>query len=314
MATIFISYRRDDAGGYAGRLCDRLTARFGDDHVFMDIEDIQPGQNFVHSIESTIGRCDVVAAVIGPRWLEMLAQRAQAENDFVRHEIATALARPITVIPVLVGGARMPEAAQLPPELSELSRLQAVEIRDDRFDDDMARLADALTATRARARSGAGRQRPSPARVLRWAVPLVAIVAVATAFVATRRGDLAAPGGAEPPASREAPTRPPAPAIDGLWTADMQDSQRRPFRIRLRLVQTGSNVAGVVDYPTGTAAIDDAALIGQQLTFSTTHTPQFESAPATIRFQSVIEGDLIRLTAISDAGVATGIARRTASP
>ena len=131
MASIFISYRRDDAGGHAGRLCDRLTTRFGDDRIFMDIEDIQPGQHFVRSIEQTIGACDVVVAVIGPRWLEMLSERAQEAEDFVRHEIGIALARNITVIPVLVGGADLPPSDQLPAELSELSRRQAIEIRDD---------------------------------------------------------------------------------------------------------------------------------------------------------------------------------------
>ena len=84
MASIFISYRRDDAGGHAGRLCDRLTTRFGDDRIFMDVEDIQPGQHFVRSIEETIGRCAVVIAVIGPRWLKMLDERAHGADDFVQ--------------------------------------------------------------------------------------------------------------------------------------------------------------------------------------------------------------------------------------
>src|SRR5689334_11413040 len=70
MASIFISYRREDTGGHAGRLCDRLTARFGGDRVFMDIQDIHPGQNFATSIEETVATCDCVIAVIGPRWVE----------------------------------------------------------------------------------------------------------------------------------------------------------------------------------------------------------------------------------------------------
>src|SRR5215475_8402461 len=123
MASIFISYRREDSGGHAGRLCDRLTARFGGDRVFMDIQDIHPGQNFAASIEDTIATCDCVIAVIGPRWLETVKKRAQSADDFVRHEIGAALKRHVAMVPVLVGGARMPATAELPPELAELSYL-----------------------------------------------------------------------------------------------------------------------------------------------------------------------------------------------
>jgi hypothetical protein len=140
MARIFISYRRGDTGGYAGRLCDRLTARFGSDQVFMDIQDIHPGQNFVTSIEDTIATCDCVIVVIGPQWLETVQKRVQSGDDFVRHEVSSALKRQITVIPVLVGRASMPAAADLPTELAELSLRNAIEIRDERFEDDVAAL------------------------------------------------------------------------------------------------------------------------------------------------------------------------------
>jgi hypothetical protein len=110
MARIFISYRREDTGGYAGRLCDRLTARFGSDQVFMDLQDIQPGQNFVTSIEETMAACDCVLVVIGPRWLETVKERLQSGDDFVRTS-RRGLRRRINVIPVLVGRAacRRPE-------------------------------------------------------------------------------------------------------------------------------------------------------------------------------------------------------------
>ena len=108
MGGIFISYRREDSGGHAGRLCDRLTARFGNARVFMDLQDIAPGQNFAQSIDEMIATCNCVIAVIGPRWLETIQRRAPGAEDFVQHEIAAALSRGITVIPVLVGGARMP--------------------------------------------------------------------------------------------------------------------------------------------------------------------------------------------------------------
>ncbi len=144
MTNVFISYRRDDASGHAGRLADRLIERFGGDRVFMDVQDIQPGQNFEQAIEQTLARCDHMLAVIGPRWLAGLQARATNREDFVRSEIGTALSRGMTVIPVLVGGAKMPAGDQLPTALAAFSRCQAAEIRDDRFDEDAARLISFL--------------------------------------------------------------------------------------------------------------------------------------------------------------------------
>jgi hypothetical protein len=141
---VFISYRREDAAGHAGRLSDRLVARFGAQRVFMDVQDIQPGQNFVSAIEHTLNRCDCVLAVVGPRWLDVLKQRQSGREDFVRSEIASALAKSITVIPVLVGGATIPPMDQLPADIAALSRCEAVDVRDDRFDEDAAHLVDFL--------------------------------------------------------------------------------------------------------------------------------------------------------------------------
>ncbi len=176
MTNIFISYRRDDAGGHAGRLSDRLVARFGADRIFVDVDDIQPGQNFEQAIEQTLSRCDCLLAVVGPRWLESLRARAAKHEDFVRHEIAVALSRGMTVIPVLVGGAKMPEADDLPQELAPFARCQAVEIRDNRFDEDAAQLVTFL----------AGPANSAPLRMLGVHVSRRALVwAITTLVVAT---------------------------------------------------------------------------------------------------------------------------------
>src|SRR5688572_26250725 len=111
MAGIFISYRREDASGYAGRLCDDLVARLGRDHVFMDIDTLPPGVDFVKSLDDALRTGDVVLAVIGPRWASATDaagnRRLDNPDDWVRLEIATALARSgIRVVPVLVGNAR----------------------------------------------------------------------------------------------------------------------------------------------------------------------------------------------------------------
>src|ERR1700687_4949301 len=137
MNGIFISYRRDDAPGYAGRLYDRLAAHFGADHVFMDVQGIEPGVDFVDAIERALGSCEIVIVLIGKDWLAADSagrRRLDDPNDFVRVETATALARGIRVVPVLVEGAVMPRGDSLPTELLPLVRRQAVELSHKQWD------------------------------------------------------------------------------------------------------------------------------------------------------------------------------------
>ena len=108
---IFINYRRDDLIGMAGRLHDRLAQTFGRDKLFMDVDHIPVGEDFVTHLNNQVAECDVVLVVIGPGWLRAKdkagQRRLQQPDDFVAIEIAAALARNIRVIPVLVDGARM---------------------------------------------------------------------------------------------------------------------------------------------------------------------------------------------------------------
>ncbi len=305
MAAIFISYRREDTGGHAGRLCDRLTARFGGNRVFMDIQDIRPGQNFAASIEDTIATCDCVIAVIGPRWLETVQKRAQAHDDFVRHEIGAALKRRVTVIPVLVGGASMPAAADLPPELADLSLRNAVEVRDERFDDDVATLEAFLASELHIAEVPAKDNRVRAGGALRFAIPLLLIVLAIAGYFLLRPAGTAAVRTVAP-----TPAPAPAPVIDGEWVAEMQKPGQRPFRIRLTFQRVGESLGGMARYPTGDAPMHDVALKGRTLTFYTTHTPQFASAPAVIRFQAEVTDDHIQLMSTDEGGVATGTASR----
>ena len=112
MPNIVISYRRDDSEAHAGRIYDRLEREFGRDHVFMDVDRIEPGEDFVEEIEKAVSSCDVLIAVIGPAWTELRddsgALRIAHPLDFVRMEVSTALRSGTRVIPVLVGGASMP--------------------------------------------------------------------------------------------------------------------------------------------------------------------------------------------------------------
>ena len=135
MSRIFISYRREDAPGHAGRLYDRLTAHFGEDQVFMDIDTIEPGEDFVSAIEKAVGSVDALVAVIGRSWLDVLdsdtgQRRLENANDYVRLEIKTALERKIRVIPVLVQQASMPLKTELPADVAGLTRRNALQLAD----------------------------------------------------------------------------------------------------------------------------------------------------------------------------------------
>ena len=131
MPAIFISYRREDAN-IAGRLSDRLKKEFGADQVFMDIDGIEPGEDFVEVIERTVDSSNTVLVVIGSNWLTITDDQGQRRldnpEDFVRLEVTTALAKRIHVIPVLVGGSRMPRSDELPEPMAVLTRRHALDL------------------------------------------------------------------------------------------------------------------------------------------------------------------------------------------
>jgi len=141
MNGIFINYRRQDSSAYAGRLYDALVHRFGHGRVFMDIDTIGPGQDFREVIQRTCASCGVFIAVIGNEWATIRdkngCRRLENDTDFVRMEIASALQKNIPTIPVLVGGAEMPEQLSLPPDIRRLVFLNAWEISDKRFVQDV---------------------------------------------------------------------------------------------------------------------------------------------------------------------------------
>ncbi len=145
---IFISYRRDDSSGYAGRLNEQLRGHFGHHQVFMDIDTIEPGIDFHEYISGAIGAVDVMVVLIGRQWLATTgpggARRIDEPDDLVRMEIAGALERKLRVIPVLVEGATMPEVPDLPPPLVPLARRNAIEMSDSRWDYDLQRLVGVI--------------------------------------------------------------------------------------------------------------------------------------------------------------------------
>jgi hypothetical protein len=148
LGAIFISYRRSDSAGESGRLSDDLIARFGATRVFMDVDAIQPGRDFRKAINENVGACSVFLVVIGPDWLDAKVtgglRRLDHENDYVRLEIATALRRDVPVVPVLVRGAQMPKADDLPEEIRELAYRNSVELTHARWKSDVQVLIHAL--------------------------------------------------------------------------------------------------------------------------------------------------------------------------
>jgi hypothetical protein len=168
VSLIFISYRRDDSAPYAGRLYDRLTQHFGKGQVFMDIEQIEPGEDFVEVIGRKVGACEAAVVLIGKSWLSAVdgegRRRLDDPEDFVRLEVAAALKRNVRVLPVLVGGAKMPKVQQLPEPLALLARRNAFDISDSRFHADVDKLIETLE----RAGSAADNSGPAPAATPRF--------------------------------------------------------------------------------------------------------------------------------------------------
>jgi len=148
MGSIFLSYRREDSEGQAGRLYDDLVAVFGPDSVFMDVAAIQPGRDFRKSIDQSLNSCGVFLSLIGKSWLTAKdtsgQRRLDDPADFVRIETGAALKRDIPVIPVLVQGASAPKPDQLPDDLKELAFRNAVELTHARWDSDIQVLIKAL--------------------------------------------------------------------------------------------------------------------------------------------------------------------------
>jgi len=145
--TIFISYRRSDTEGYAGRLADSLTTYFGEGRVFRDVGSIAPGQDFTERISRVIAGSGAVLVLIGPGWLEPRdggRPRLHEPDDHLAAEIGAALEQHRLVVPVLVQRAAMPREDELPGRLAPLTRRNAVSLADETWISDVTRLAKVL--------------------------------------------------------------------------------------------------------------------------------------------------------------------------
>lgn len=241
---VFISYRRSDSAGYAGRLEEAMERRFGPGSVFRDVIDIAPGQDFVAVIRERLAGAQTVLVLIGPNWAGTDTdgrRRIDDEHDFVRLEIAVALEGGAIVVPVLLPGADMPTESSLPDVLKPLARRHALTLGDMHWSADVARLAASI--------GGSHRRTLWP-----WALGgAVLAAALATVWL----------------------WRPAAPAPDdgarfiGTWQAEVRyawgDRHTEHFEFKLHAGQL-TGTAGFLGYP---RAIENLRLDGANLRFET---------------------------------------------
>ena len=145
---VFISYRRSDSAGHAGRLYDYLKNYFGEDRIFFDVDTIKPGVDFEHKIKTELDNSDAVLVLIGNQWLSIKDtsgnRRLDDPHDYVHLEVEAALIKDIAVIPVLLQGVPMPLENDLPEKLYGLSRRNAINLSDENWNSDLRMLTAIL--------------------------------------------------------------------------------------------------------------------------------------------------------------------------
>jgi hypothetical protein len=171
MATIVISYRREDSKWIADRIFDRFETHYGKGNVFMDIDSIPFGLDFRDHIRETLDRCDVMVALVGPNWIgrDQTGDHILNETDWVRIEVEAALNKKIPLIPVLIDGSRMPKPEDLPDSLKNFVFRQAAGVDREHFHAQM----DKVIASIDQHLSKVGQARPIEPIVQQPAAPVV---------------------------------------------------------------------------------------------------------------------------------------------
>jgi hypothetical protein len=154
---IFMSYRRADTGAAAGRVYDRLCRLLAKSDIFFDVSTIGGGEDFEKRIETAIGGSNVALIFIGDKWLEPVQATGNVRicepNDYVHAEVRDALARPMLVLPILVGGAQMPKSDRLPEDVRDITTKNALPLRHESFDDDTENIVAAVFGKSAKERA-----------------------------------------------------------------------------------------------------------------------------------------------------------------
>lgn len=280
-ASFFISYRRDDSAGHVGRLYDTLAARFGAAQIFVDIDHIGPGEDFVRVLDGAVAKSLVMLVVIGKRWLvdESGYSRLQNPGDWVRLEVVAGLQRGMRVIPVLVQGASMPNARDLPHDLRDLTTRNAFELSDLRWRDDVQRLIaeldrivtaahkEAVAAARAKASADArvhASEHDGDARSgkgIRWSwIAAAAVLVLIAGFYyrgkSAQSGDTG--GSSSQVASAEPPSVPANVADNGASAKDDARRWRRDAKLYAVSLQQSTQQNGSVAFSVGYAFVSPA--------------------------------------------------------
>jgi TIR domain len=336
MSGVFISYRREDSSGYAGRLFDILSVHFGKENIYMDLDTIKGGDNFATVIEDKIGQCDALLAVIGERWLTCAgadgSRRLDMAHDYVRMEIAKALERGVRVIPVLVSGAKMPHQPDLPDDLRLLALHQAMDLRDAHFHTDADQLMDVLKQTVPSIASRPRKVRSNRFAVAAWCILAVAVI-VGGGLVfwhvkssvhpapdqAAQQGSSPA-NGLVPPAQAGHPIEPrkpisadkskspdkATPDIHGKWKATVTyDWPGAVYEETFNFEVDGKELTGTASFLKGDHGILDGTIKGDQVRFTTKSltTMDDKTSQDTHSYKGIVEGDTIRFSMLTDSSV-----------
>lgn len=264
---VFISYRRDDAAGYAGRLEQALEQRLGHGSVFRDVLDIPPGEDFVAAIRARLASAQAVLVLIGPRWAggdTPSQRRINDAGDLVRLEVEVALQSGARLVPVLLPGAEMPAEADLPVPLKPLARRNALSLSDAHWDADIGRLADAI---------GLPRRRP----VWPWALGAATVAASAVAALCWLQ-----PWAVADPSAR----------LVGSWQAEVQYGWGAKHVERFEFKHHAGQLTGTATFLRYPRAVEGLAFDGSNLRFET-HTQQAmgnETRELTHRYSAELRG------------------------
>jgi hypothetical protein len=330
MSGVFISYRRDDSSGYAGRLFDILSVHLGRANTYMDLDTIRGGDNFATVIEEKISQCDVLLAVIGERWLTSIGEngrrRLEIANDFVRLEIAKALERGVRVIPVLVGGATMPHQDDLPDDLRPLSFHQAMDLRDAHFHADVDQLIDLLDKS---VPGIASRQRKVKSNRLVLAVSsILAVVVILGGILMFRQVkptahpslDSAAQKRTAPANGSVSSIQPVNPIeadkskspskesadVNGKWKATVKyDWPGAIYEETFSFEVVGTELSGTASLLEADHGIFDGQIEGNQIRFMTKSltTLDDKTYQDTHYYKGTVDGDTIRFSMLTDSSV-----------
>ena len=296
---IFLSYRRDDAAGYARAVGNELVHRFGADAVFIDVDDIHAGQPFSEVIQRSVGGSTVLLALIGKRWRgerEGAPPRIRDVADLVRQEVAAGLAaKGMRVVPVLLDGAQMPTPEELPPELRALAGRNALELDNSRFAADMARLLREVGEV-------LGEARPAAAPTLRertawWLAGAALALAVTAALVWELRSSL--------PAAQLRASAAARPLVNGEWRAQVEyDWENARFAERFAFSGDGDALHGSASFLGVARGIVEGRVDGAGLGFVTRTTEQGAAGNADVvhRYRGRLVGDELRFVMQTEGG------------